>query len=252
MRLSKDSDLAAISGTCTSNTKESNQISILCYAFTAGEPTIPALSKNLHQACDAVALFGFQNDATLGVNKAYSVEQSRQDFNTGTMHNMILAAYERFDSQGWLDKCTWIVKVDADTFIRPSALRPTLAQYTSSAQSVISTPDGSSTPDGFFLAAPARIAQLLYRTAVTSNICDVLLGGHNSNKTFDEIQASDTCLERNGLSKMIALNNGKQEHLVLNRIDSPLLSVDQIARNWVAVHPVKSLSEFEHLMHKFQ
>merc|ERR1719210_1985622 len=140
---------------------------VLCYALTRTppEPTVSLLAEQLKAACDDWALFGDQEDLTLGIQRAYSTADEEHGWAHQQEDMTLHGAWRVFAQTGQLWQHAWIVKFDTDSFVRPSALRRSLARYNhSSTDTVCSGGVGPSATrvEGWFVGTPAALVDKLY------------------------------------------------------------------------------------------
>lgn len=204
---------------------------VFCYAKvrTPPEPTVSLLANQLHSACDGWALLGDTDDPTNNVTKAFSREDSpdvfkkgRQDAMSSPLHDindlMTRSIWTHLIEAGVLDEYEWILKVDADSFVRPSTLRNKFkALHTSCRRNPISSEqDGV---DGFFLAVQADTIAAIKSLDWPSECSIVLSGDVWSVQNHDnDIQS---CLAKIGVSHVERIKDATgndllaldQEHL---------------------------------------
>eukprot|EP00747_Dinoflagellata_sp_TGD_P169731 gnl/TRDRNA2_/TRDRNA2_199509_c0_seq1.p1 gnl/TRDRNA2_/TRDRNA2_199509_c0~~gnl/TRDRNA2_/TRDRNA2_199509_c0_seq1.p1 ORF type:complete len:297 (-),score=35.11 gnl/TRDRNA2_/TRDRNA2_199509_c0_seq1:55-945(-) len=220
-----------------------------CYAMVRSPPedTTSLLFKQLNAACDRSMLFSHDDVLALQITKAYSKEEEVTDVRKGSMHHMILGIFGHLSKMGILQRAKWIVKVDSDSFVRPSFLRAALQQYeTPDFRSVVSV-GNADTPDGFFVAVPRSIAVSLYKDLKRSNRCSALMSGHNNNNTFNEYSASGQCIQSLQLGKMVPLMDKKGHHLVLWNEDPHDYLERKSTIPFAILHPVKEAILYQKL-----
>eukprot|EP00929_Paragymnodinium_shiwhaense_P095956 TRINITY_DN57311_c0_g1_i1.p1 TRINITY_DN57311_c0_g1~~TRINITY_DN57311_c0_g1_i1.p1 ORF type:complete len:406 (-),score=87.41 TRINITY_DN57311_c0_g1_i1:37-1254(-) len=139
---------------------------VFCYAFISEppEPTAPYLARQLRDACDDWQFFSTFKDEEQNVIALYSASDAKSLDWKRMPEAAIAAAWHFLAEQGHLRKFRWIVKVDSDTYVRSSTLRPALSRYSPTVHSILSVGglQASAEPlQGFFATVPAALASEL-------------------------------------------------------------------------------------------
>jgi hypothetical protein len=163
--------------------------SLFCFAVVRSsppEPTSALLAKQLDAACDAWALYGDTADPANNVTKAFSKKEERHAWKHEMREMVTLGAYKHIMDSGALDKYEWFLKVDADSFVRPSTLRKSFAALKSNpaASKVISVSDGNGETqvDGFFIAVHTDAIHTMQSLGWPED-CDPVLSGHSESRS---------------------------------------------------------------------
>lgn len=159
---------------------------LFCYALVGRTPlesTAALLAKQLSAACDGWKLFGHTDDPAKNVTKAFS----KRDFYKGwqPLHGMretvTNGVWKYLVNSGALDEYEWFLKVDSDTFVRPSTLRKSFRALHSSCVCGACTQAYSVANDdfdGFFVALQADLV-LKIQALGWPKSCDIVLAGQD-------------------------------------------------------------------------
>ena len=101
-------------------------------------------------------------------------------------------------ASGALNEYEWFLKVDADMFLRPSALRKAFRSLHSSPG--IGNHITGTSLDGNFNAVRADLARRIQSLDWPVE-CDLILSGNNNNDSFAEHKAIRKCTKRANISK---------------------------------------------------
>lgn len=193
---------------------------LFCYALVRAPPfrekTAPLLARQLSKACDGWALFSSAEDLSLNITKAYSQQDEHQAVKH-QMHEMIAAgAWRKLTEMGVMYHYTWILKVDADTYVRPSTLRRAFGKISPNSRSILSVGDTSMSDglplDGFFLAIPVSVGISLLEGPAPD--CDVVLSGHNEDLELDDGAMLKKCLQNSQFDGFATLRDAKGHAMV--------------------------------------
>lgn len=229
---------------------------LFCYAQvrTPCEELCEMLATQLNAGCDGWALFGDTDNEDKHVTKVYS----KRDIPHALAHQMremiTQGVWKHLDESGALDEYEWFLKVDEDSFVRPSTLRKTFnSLYPSSGpDSLISSDhngaiisEGKSTPvEGFFVALRVD-AVLAIKAMGWPNECDEVLSGHNEGSGPDV----NDCFRRLGINRIGRLFDTGGHALVINDADF----TKNLSPNFISVHgsPFQSPKTYAGWMKRF-
>lgn len=219
-------------------TKELYCFAILRPKSDGREATAPLLARQLAAACDGWSFFSTEADEAENVHQAFTKEAMRIGVRNQMREMVMDGVWNQLADQGVLKEYRWLLKVDPDTFVRPSALRRAFARYPANFNKVVSASNllvgpngaemngeesrvrepgaptsadenlGGTSVDGFFIAIPTALARRMARVAATgSALCDSLASGHNS-QGMVEIKISERlCAAWSSASKPSSTQN---------------------------------------------
>jgi len=218
--------------------------SLFCYSLVRAPPhrekTVPLLARQLATACDGWGFFSSAEDRELNIAKAYSHEDERRAIKH-QMHEMVAAGvWRKLAEMGAIEKYTWILKVDADTFVRPSTLRRAFGDVSvrlgpeRARRRVISVvdddvDDGGTVVEGFFVALPTALGTALSKGPATR--CDELLSGHNEEEDVPGFFES-ACLQSIHFDGFMSLTDRHGFAKVAYDQDNPDFHVGDPDRPW--------------------
>jgi hypothetical protein len=166
---------------------------------TPPEPTAALLAKQLSLACDGWALFGDTADPANNVTKAFSKEDSKKGWAHQMREMVTIGVWKHLVESGALDEYEYFLKVDADSFVRPSTLRNTFkALRTNCRRSHMVISIWRDEVDGYFGAVQADTA-LRMNSLGWPRECDVVLSGHDNFPTPQTVNDDHIhrCLQEN-------------------------------------------------------
>jgi len=236
---------------------------LFCYAQvrTPCEELCEMLATQLNAGCDGWALFGDTDNEDKHVTKVYSKAVIPHALAHQMREMITQGVWKHLDESGALDKYEWFLKVDEDSFVRPSTLRKTFkALYPSSGpDSLISShhngaviSEGKNTPvEGFFVGLRVD-AVLAIKAMGWPHECDEVLSGHNDSPDNDpgnpEPDVND-CFNRLGINRIGRLFDTGGHALVINDKDF----TKNLSPNFVSVHghPFRSPKTYAGWMKRF-
>eukprot|EP00747_Dinoflagellata_sp_TGD_P032085 gnl/TRDRNA2_/TRDRNA2_135720_c0_seq1.p1 gnl/TRDRNA2_/TRDRNA2_135720_c0~~gnl/TRDRNA2_/TRDRNA2_135720_c0_seq1.p1 ORF type:complete len:333 (-),score=44.47 gnl/TRDRNA2_/TRDRNA2_135720_c0_seq1:217-1215(-) len=247
-----------------------------CYSLVRKpiEPTVPFLAKQLAAACDGWALFGVEAHPELNIIAAFS-EEDNEKGQHGMLHEMVVrGVYGIIHERYGIDKFSWIVKLDSDSFVRPSAFKTYFQHLDSSkVNTAVSVGDGIDGLDGMFVALPTHVMHRLYLFGKHSVDCDVIASGTN----VLESDPNEACRRQLGLDEpwtprdqagrrlvVPQLKDNCNHHLAMcpkgilpdeseDAADHTMLSKSCpcISESFISVHPVKDPDTYANLSSLF-
>jgi hypothetical protein len=165
---------------------------LFCYSLVRSPVTETGklLGWQLAKACDGWALFSSENDSSLNIVQGYTRAEETVALKH-QMHEMVIAgAWKHMVEMRVPERYKWILKVDEDTYVRPSTLRSVFTKY-AQLKKIMSVSDANDNQEasgleGFFLATPAALMEELYTFGKTQRDCDVLASGHDEDWWFNK------------------------------------------------------------------
>jgi len=245
---------------------------LFCYSLvrTPPEPTAALLANQLSAACDGWAFFGDTEDPANNVTKGFE----RIDFahyklmgSPGAHYKATRSVWKHLVESGALEEYEWFLRVEPDSFVRPSTLRQTFkALHTSCRRGGYMCSDNIN--EGYFLALQADVVLGIKSLGWPTGSCDNVLSGH-SNSVRPCIERLNR-IERLNISSMGALTDPEGNNLVaqLSEKDPNIARVllarphqriclnddylpKCVSEHFVVVHFVKSVLDYSALMHAF-
>jgi len=253
---------------------------LFCYSLvrTPPEPTAALLANQLSAACDGWAFFGDTEDPAKNVTKGFA----RMDFGSfdkisGEATNKATrSVWKHLVESGALEEYEWFLRVEPDSFVRPSTLRQTFkALHTSCRRGGYMASDNIN--EGYFLALQADVVLGIKTLGWPIGSCDNVLSGH-MDKVLPCIERLNWIDRLNIFSMGGALTDPEGNNLVAqlspedpngvnNLVDMAKLLLTRphqriclnenaylpkcISENFVVVHAVKSALDYSALMHAF-
>lgn len=139
----------------------------------------PLLATQLSAACDGWALFGETEDPANNVTKAFSREVVPHAMENDMREMVTLGVWPHLIERGALDEYEWFLKVDEDSFVRPSTLRKVFKSlHTSPPRDLFISLHDETLVDGFFDAVHAD-GVLAIQSMGWPAFCDGMLSGHD-------------------------------------------------------------------------
>eukprot|EP00929_Paragymnodinium_shiwhaense_P067488 TRINITY_DN33962_c1_g2_i1.p1 TRINITY_DN33962_c1_g2~~TRINITY_DN33962_c1_g2_i1.p1 ORF type:complete len:370 (+),score=48.52 TRINITY_DN33962_c1_g2_i1:66-1175(+) len=184
------------------------QKELYCFALVTKKEvdargTIQLVADNLARACDGFNLFSTFSDARLGVVRAFDEEANARGFKRAMREQVVLGVWRHLRETADIDRYNWFLKVDADSWLRPSTLRGALRSWTegTEVESVLSigyyadaAENADQATDGFFVAVPRLLAGRVLDVAKSSRACDSVLSGHDERSREGNDYAADASL----------------------------------------------------------
>jgi len=148
--------------------------SIFCYSFVTWplECTTESFVSLLTKACDDWQLFSHEEYPEFRVVKLY--DQGEDGSDKVSMAYMTLLALDFMEAHRIRDRFGWLVRLEPDTFIRPSNFRAALSRYSVDFDEILSANNDG--PEGYFIAFRSSTAQRLFRDARRSQCFEILDG----------------------------------------------------------------------------
>jgi hypothetical protein len=149
------------------------------------EEIMPLLARQLQLACDGWTFFGTRTDRAANLIQAYTHEDEKRGWYNQMREMVVTGVWAKLAAMRVPRNYQWIVKVDSDTFVRPSTLRAAFARLGSNHKGIISVSDGHNVAsgavgiEGFFLAVPTNMFADLRSYTTMNNACDSLITGHS-------------------------------------------------------------------------
>jgi hypothetical protein len=232
-------------------TKDSPAIKTYCYTQTGDKSLTKQLSrfvKQLAAACDAYSVFAKFEDKEHHIVHAYRFSDW-EAIKLTSSQRMVRLAFKEAVSNSGKSKFDWIVKIDTDTFLRPSSFRRMLQAYDPQRPTVLSVSgkygNGAEQgekrepyitgTEGFFCASSKAAAELIVRRSkepLDQPWCETVFEHDEDRRTLCKPVALKTLGQREAYREKILARVGKSdEHLALrelNRIGAKVLNATQI------------------------
>lgn len=270
---------------------DSRNPKLYCYAFLRSPlpPVTALLGHQLSKSCDDWDLFSSESNRDLRVTKLYNQSDFDRDWKL-TMRGPVVAAWkhllEKYDGNPF----DWVIKLDYDSFVRPSTFRDMFARYTTEEPLILSADEDYT--DGFFDAVNSKAAKAVLPEAgvlgtrhaldFTMVNCTIILSGHNNDGVrspphHDSDTNAQHCAKRAGV-KVHFPEDSNGNGLLVTHVGNydprccrrPVLSREQlfgvagegsrcfptktdtkcISQKFAVVHPVKDLMEYQWLANK--
>jgi hypothetical protein len=149
-----------------------------------------------------------------------------------TMRRPVIAAWRHLFSKYHGNPFDWVIKLDYDSFVRPSTFRELFLRYETEEPLVLSADDGIS--DGYFVAVNSKAAQLILPEGgwlgkkqvrnISKVNCMIPLSGHNNDggKRDDSEQQGHDCAERLGVKVRYPVDSTGQGLLITHFAEDPV------------------------------
>lgn len=184
---------------------------VFCYAIVQSAPsresTAASLGQQLSKACDGWSFFSTDEDDPGSCTwQAFSEKSMRHAIRFAMREMVGEGVLPWLEKRGILERYRWLVKVDPDSFVRPSALREGLARYPLNFNKILSVANaqesklskrasdfepilpnediGGTAPDGYFVALPTSLVPRLREVIATGRKCDSFVSGHQEHGKF--------------------------------------------------------------------
>lgn len=194
---------------------------LFCYALvrTPVEPTAHLLGRQFASACDGWAFFSDADDSSENVIKAFTKEDIRKAWSHQMREMVTAGVWKHLSSVGALHEFEWFLKVDADSFVRPSTLRKAFLDLSTTSSGIISASDSASDTmvDGFFVAIRADTA-IKIKSQHWPKRCDSTLSGHDEEAGF--VDPVIECMQALNISHVGMLQDSFGRTLVARDQDS--------------------------------
>jgi hypothetical protein len=205
---------------------------LYCYAFL--RVPLPAvtelLGRQLDQSCDEWDLFSSESNPGLRVTKLYEQPDFDHDWNF-TMRGPVIAAWRHLLSKYNGNPFDWMIKLDYDSFVRPSTFRGLFLQYDTEKPLILSADDGTS--DGYFAAVNSNAAQLFLpevgmlgkkQIPISTVNCMIPLSGHSNNDRDTDYgdKKGHDCSERLGVKVKYPEDSTGQGLLITHFAEDPV------------------------------
>jgi len=227
---------------------------LFCYALvrTPCSEICEMLATQLNAGCDGWALFGDTEDQAKHVTKVYSKAVVKNALKHQMREMITLGVWKHLDEVGALDEYEWFLKVDEDSFVRPSTLRKQFrAIYTRSRYDKLTTGDSfyddghfsghegaivsdafrdEQSVEGYFIALRADVVHAI-KAMGWPRLCDELLSGHNDSPDRLHENWLNPCLESLGVGNIRALKDARGLPVVVNDV-----TMTHASKHFVSAH----------------